>query len=73
MMDEATQARLRAQLEEELARLEAEIAALDHEERDEPVRGERGERLPRSHGGSGHRDVRARDGHDVRGERPRRA
>lgn len=33
MIDEETQARLRAQLEEDRARLEAEIAALDHEER----------------------------------------
>jgi len=33
MVDQATQARLRAQLEEDLVRLEADIAALDHEER----------------------------------------
>jgi DnaK suppressor protein len=33
MVDQATQARLRAQLEEDLTRLEADIAALDHEER----------------------------------------
>lgn len=33
MIDETTRARLRAQLTEECARLEAEIAALDHEER----------------------------------------
>jgi DnaK suppressor protein len=33
MLDETTRAHLRAQLEEEVARLEAEIAALDHEER----------------------------------------
>jgi len=33
MIDEATQARLRALLLEDEARLEAEIAALDHEER----------------------------------------
>ena len=33
-MDEATHARIRAQLEADLARLEADIAALDREERD---------------------------------------
>jgi DnaK suppressor protein len=33
MIDDSARAALRAQLEEDLARLEAEIAALDHEER----------------------------------------
>jgi DnaK suppressor protein len=33
MIDETTRVKLRAQLEEDLTRLEAEIAALDHEER----------------------------------------
>jgi DnaK suppressor protein len=33
MIDDATRAKLRAQLEEDLARVEADIAALDHEER----------------------------------------